>query len=910
MGKGAFARLAAVLAAVGAFIGARAGGECVVLQGDTTFSVASGTEEISGVVSGTGGLTKAGAGTLMLSNLRNTYAGPTTVSAGNLYFSSIANVGEASSLGCPLTANQAALTLNGSGTARLAGVGEQTTDRPIVQGSKATFYVNGGATLTTTGPWTGRFYVRGSGTVRVATCLTDGAISGCSRTDKGVAELLCPTNSFTCAVTASDGTFRVPRLANAGEPSSLGAGTQITLGQREYKNIGCISYYGATDAHCDRAITVCGYTNSTLAANHYGGRLRNETAGTCVTYSGTMTAYVRGEYPLSMPALFLDGAGDGCLATSLPDRMVLYKEGSGTWTLACANAITGGVNVLAGRLLVDGSVPSSCIVTNGAAVGGTGTVARLALAAGARLSFAATNAPLAVGTLACGGAVTADVSCAVAPGAYTLMTWTGGTAPTVVPGSLPRRSSLSVAGNALRLVVTEGATYTLSAVDEIRTSSFNSIGHWVLASDGTTPATSAPCAGNDYVLTRMMRSPENSTVNHVVFGGDSLTLADNGNLMWKMKTGQSLTVPDLRVTGNAILNNGLDRSVARLRGHVSIADSKTLRVNAGEPNSRAYVVEADVEGGASAVLKAETFLTNAFVSTYKYVSYQGDNRCFHGRHLVSGSGQFYVASQANLGTPPATLRADYLTFEGSTWCITNNLTLVATNCGITVKSYTPRADAVGVDRSLGMGISVSASRTATLAYPFFGTGTVVKSGDGELRLTDTFDGFGGMVRLAKGALTFGPHPARLKTLDCLGGTLLLDMSAATPDVPRLTVTETFLATNGATIGVGIAQTAVPAQTRRRADRVPARARAGDDALDDAAGQQVRAPGDGRREGDACRDGGDGRHGDAFLHGHERGDGGEQAAARSARRHRRARAGRGGASAPAPLRGRGWVPRAP
>ena len=136
MGKGAFARLAAVLAAVGAFIGARAGGECVVLQGDTTFSVASGTEEISGVVSGTGGLTKAGAGTLMLSNLRNTYAGPTTVSAGNLYFSSIANVGEASSLGCPQTAAQAALTLNGSGTARLVGVGEQTRTASIAGSDK------------------------------------------------------------------------------------------------------------------------------------------------------------------------------------------------------------------------------------------------------------------------------------------------------------------------------------------------------------------------------------------------------------------------------------------------------------------------------------------------------------------------------------------------------------------------------------------------------------------------------------------------------------------------------------------------------------------------------------------------------------------------------------------------------
>ena len=198
----------------------------------------------------------------------------------------------------------------------------------------------------------------------------------------------------------------------------------------------------------------------------------------------------------------------------------------------------------------------------------------------------------------------------------------------------------------------------------------------------------------------------------------------------------------------------------------------------------------------------------------------GDNRALYGRHQIIGNGQFYVARQENLGTPPATLRTDYLTFEGSTWCITNNLTLASTNCGITVKSYTPRTDAVGVDRSLGMGISVNASRTATLAYPFFGTGTVVKAGDGELRLTDTFAGFGGTMRLAKGALTLGPRPARLKTLDCLGGTLLLDMSAATPDVPRLTVTETLLATNGARIGVGVARTAVAAQTALPLVRAP------------------------------------------------------------------------------------------
>ena len=280
----------------------------LAITADTTVAVASGMVVFAGVISGSGGLTKSGSGTLYLANRANTYDGLMTVSGGALYCRSFA-----------------AVTLN-SGTLRLYGAGTFETGQPIRQNGNTQLYVTDSTdTLVVNGPWTGRCAVRGNGTCRFARYLAAGDISTCVRTDKGVTEFLCPTNSFTCAVTASDGTFRVPRLANAGEPSSLGAGTQITLGQREYKNIGCISYYGATDAHCDRAITVCGYTNSTLAANHYGGRLRNETAGTCVTYSGTMTAYVRGEYPLSMPALFLDGAGDGRLEMALTERIFLRK---------------------------------------------------------------------------------------------------------------------------------------------------------------------------------------------------------------------------------------------------------------------------------------------------------------------------------------------------------------------------------------------------------------------------------------------------------------------------------------------------------------------------------------------------------------------------------------------------------
>ena len=331
----------------------------IAFPGNITVEVSSGTVIFAGVVSGSGGITKSGSGTLYLANRANTYDGLMTVSAGALYCRSFA-----------------AVTLNG-GSLRLYGSGMFETDQPIRQGSGSQVYVSGATdTLVVNGLWTGRCAVRGGGTCRFMRFLTASDISTCVRTDNGVTEFLCPTNSFTCDVTANDGTFRVVSLAGKGAPSALGVGNQITLGQREYKNIGCISYCGAADARCNRDITVCGYTNSSLTAEHYGGRLRNETAGTCVTYDGAFTVNCRTESPNAMPTLYLDGAGDGRIESALPARMLLIKEGTGTWTLGGANALTGGVSVLAGRLDVDGSVSTSCVVTNGATFGGPAPASR------------------------------------------------------------------------------------------------------------------------------------------------------------------------------------------------------------------------------------------------------------------------------------------------------------------------------------------------------------------------------------------------------------------------------------------------------------------------------------------------------------------------------------------------------
>ena len=64
------------------------------------------------------------------------------------------------------------------------------------------------------------------------------------------------------------------------------------------------------------------------------------------------------------------------------------------------------------------------------------------------------------------------------------------------------------------------------------------------------------------------------------------------------------------------------------------------------------------------------------------------------------------------------------------------------------------------------------------------------------------------MRLAGGTLGFGARAASVRTLDCRGGTLLVDLTGAEPGVPRVTFTESLVATNGAALGVKRAQAAL------------------------------------------------------------------------------------------------------
>ena len=486
----------------------------VVLPGNLTISVASGkTVTINGVVSGTGNLTKTGAGSLKLLNAANTFNGATTLSAGNLYYMTIANVGEASSLGQPTTVANGTVTISGGNfyAVTRSTVTAMETDRTIHM-TGGTFYVgeikgtDANITITLKGPYTGtRLSVRGVGNLRIESYLGT-SVTWIGRTDGGTVEFLNPTNRTTASLGISDGIIRV---AGLGKPSALGSGSKVTMGQTAYSTIGRLFYNGTTNAVCNRELAFSAFTNSTMSYVNLatsGGRVRNETPGTCVTLTGPISLSMpdMSRYPAATAYIWIEGPGDGVVTSDIAGRARLSHEQGGIWSYKGNYTATGIISVSSNcRFELDGTVSAEkdstlnnkLQVNSGGTLAGTGTIHGASavysggtLAAGATnrcgtltfgsnpLTFsngsqllfkvgAETNDRIVVGgDVVMSGSATTTVTLvpfgceAIPAGSYTLMTWNatpGG--KFVLADGAPEEARLVADARGLRLVVASAA---------------------------------------------------------------------------------------------------------------------------------------------------------------------------------------------------------------------------------------------------------------------------------------------------------------------------------------------------------------------------------------------------------------------------------------------------------------------
>jgi len=351
-------------------------------SGNTTLS--------TGVVSGTGGITKSGNGTLSMTG-SNSYGGATTVSSG------ILNIQNGSALGTTVGGTSVAVgaTLQleggisvGNETLSILGFGATGQNGALVNVSGTNSYggqltmannVAGNAissdsgtlNLTNTGTIANSssrsLFLTGSGNGSLAGVLTAGAIS---KNGTGT-WMLTGASTYNGSTTVNSGILNIQNGSALGTTvlgTSLALGTTLQLEGGISVGNETLSIFGLGAAGQNGALVNVSGTNS------YGGQLTllNNAAGNAISSdSGTLNLTNTGTIINgNSRTLFLNGSGNGSLAGVLA-LGAITKNGTGTWTLTGANTYTGSTTINVGRLQLGdgnstGSLSASSAIVNNA----------------------------------------------------------------------------------------------------------------------------------------------------------------------------------------------------------------------------------------------------------------------------------------------------------------------------------------------------------------------------------------------------------------------------------------------------------------------------------------------------------------------------------------------------------------
>ena len=392
-------------------VGSLAGAGNVTLGSATLTAGANNTSTtFSGVASGTGGLTKAGTGTLTLSGA-NTYSGTTTINAGTLVAANNTALGTVA--GGTTVANGATLALQGGitvgaealnisgtgvsgdgalrnlggnntlgGTVTLAGDAEIQSDAGILTLNAANSVTGATRGLTIDGA--------GNTTINGTITTTSGTL-----TKNGAGTLtLSGANTYTGITTVNAGTLAVTANNALG---TTAAGTTVASGATlDFRNVA----YATTEA-----VTLNGGTLAT-------------SIGTS-SFAGPVTLGANSNVDVGGTQFTLSGAIGGT-------GFGIAKQGSGTLVLSGANTYTGTTTINAGTLTASG----------GNAIADTSAVT-LANVAGATLNLANNET---IGNLSGGGAANGNVTL----GSNTLTV--NQTAPTIYAGSISGTGGLTKTG--------------------------------------------------------------------------------------------------------------------------------------------------------------------------------------------------------------------------------------------------------------------------------------------------------------------------------------------------------------------------------------------------------------------------------------------------------------------------------
>nr|MBA3937711.1 autotransporter-associated beta strand repeat-containing protein [Planctomycetota bacterium] len=428
--SGAIWNLANFNETVGSLAGAGSitlGSATLTCGGDATSTT------LSGVISGTGAVTKAGAGTMTLSGV-NTYTGATTVSVGTVLVSGSTVAGSAVTVangatlgGTGTVAGTVALAAGSTLAPGLGGtaIGTLTTGS-VTCNATSTFSVDLDGTTPTNDRESTTGTVACAGTLTIATIANaalakvytivsagtvsgtfSGLVNGATFTQQGRSFQIAYTGTAVTLTDVARPTTRVWDGGGADNNWTTAANWDFDLAPSAGDDL---QFAGATRTAPNNDFTAATSFasitfNSGASAFTVGGNAI--TLAGAVTNSGTALQTLNLAMSVAATRTVDAASGDLALGGVVSGVGGLTKAGTNVLTLTGASTYTGATTVSAGTLLVSGSTAagSAVGVSSGATLGGTGTVAgTVALAAGSTL------AP-GLGGTAIGTLTTGSVTC-------------------------------------------------------------------------------------------------------------------------------------------------------------------------------------------------------------------------------------------------------------------------------------------------------------------------------------------------------------------------------------------------------------------------------------------------------------------------------------------------------------------
>jgi len=386
-------------------------------------------------------LTKADAGTWILSNTNNSYTGATEIQGGTLVITSIGNVGGGpSSLGAPTNTTSGTIKIGSTTTATLRYTGTGSTSDRVIDlagtTSGATLDQSGGglwkftSNLTASGAGKKTLTLTGStdGIGQLAGAIVDNSVVNTTSVTKAGTGLwvLSGTNTYSGATTINAGALEA--VDGVGLPTSsilqLRGGvfqSSGTFSRAVGTAAGAVNWSTSSGGFAARGGVLTIQLNGGTGTMTWNGSsfvptgqaliFGSTTADDVVDFQNRLKLAASGNNNVMRTITVIDNpnstsdrariSGD-IFTESLTNGIV--KNGNGVLELTAANTYNGPTIVSNGTLLVNnttgfGTGSGAVTVVAGATLGGTGAVATLTLQSGAVLSPGSSPGTLTVNTL-------------------------------------------------------------------------------------------------------------------------------------------------------------------------------------------------------------------------------------------------------------------------------------------------------------------------------------------------------------------------------------------------------------------------------------------------------------------------------------------------------------------------------